>query len=446
MWQRCIWTPAVAGAVAWLFLITPHARALSIELGFVDNSDFATNPTARAAIQAAADDITAALLPTSLSPINHTIASQRWRWTASSGNLTMVQSWAYFVGAEFGGIIPANNPPCSDTSCVAANEVNVLVRGQALPGNTLGTGAPSGSSFGDAGWSYNGPQLNQSQLQSRVTSLTNTLEGLINSELTRGGNGPVIGTITGTNTVNFGEGLSASEDYSVSYGPAYGTLSLDTSWGNETFEQYWHIDHTAPVPSGKNDLYSVALHEMLHAIGFGTSETWDDLSSASNWLGSEVNDEFNGVGIVDGGHVTAGRTGQNIYTGATQEAVMDPNITQGTRKFLTTLDLAFLRDLGYQTIIPDLGLDGDFNNDGIVNLADYTLWRDNLGASDESAINNNGNGGGITSADYTVWKNNFGMMSPASGSFVATASVPEPGTLALCLLAVTWVAVTARRR
>jgi hypothetical protein len=67
---------------------------------------------------------------------------------------------------------------------------------------------------------------------------------------------------------------------------------------------------------------------------------------------------------------------------------------------------------------------GDFNGDGIVDAADYTVWRDNLGAPDESAfINGSGNGGGIDSSDYTLWRANFG--NQLSGSLVAS-SVPEP--------------------
>ncbi|MCA9239579.1 MAG: autotransporter-associated beta strand repeat-containing protein, partial [Planctomycetales bacterium] len=56
---------------------------------------------------------------------------------------------------------------------------------------------------------------------------------------------------------------------------------------------------------------------------------------------------------------------------------------------------------------------GDFNNDGFVNAADYTLWRDNLGDADETAIGNNGDGGGITQDDYIVWRDNYGQTGGA---------------------------------
>lgn len=55
-------------------------------------------------------------------------------------------------------------------------------------------------------------------------------------------------------------------------------------------------------------------------------------------------------------------------------------------------------------------LPGDFNNDGQVDVADYTTWRDGLGTR-------------FTQADYQVWRLAFGDTAPASGQ---TATVPEP--------------------
>jgi hypothetical protein len=59
--------------------------------------------------------------------------------------------------------------------------------------------------------------------------------------------------------------------------------------------------------------------------------------------------------------------------------------------------------------IPSL-LGGDFNRNGIVDAADYTVWRDNFGATDESSLNGNGDGiDGVESSDYELWKANFGL-------------------------------------
>lgn len=90
------------------------------------------------------------------------------------------------------------------------------------------------------------------------------------------------------------------------------------------------------------------------------------------------------------------------------------------------------------------GLAGDYNNDGFVNIADYTVWRNNLGASDESALNNNGDGGGVTVSDYQYWKDRFGNTSGA-GSLAATAAVPEPSSTILLLLGAGSVLCLSRR-
>ncbi|TWT90378.1 hypothetical protein Mal64_07670 [Pseudobythopirellula maris] len=73
---------------------------------------------------------------------------------------------------------------------------------------------------------------------------------------------------------------------------------------------------------------------------------------------------------------------------------------------------------------------GDFNDNGVVDAADFTVWRDNLGAGDESSINNAGDGlGGVDMADYDLWVANFGDTAEA-----LAVSAPEPAALSLLLL------------
>ncbi|TWT29185.1 hypothetical protein KOR34_53250 [Posidoniimonas corsicana] len=87
-------------------------------------------------------------------------------------------------------------------------------------------------------------------------------------------------------------------------------------------------------------------------------------------------------------------------------------------------------------------LGGDFNADGIVNAADYTVWRDNLGAADESALNGAGNGAdGVDSADYDLWRANYGQAASAG---LQTGNVPEPAA-ALLALAMAAAGASVRR-
>lgn len=52
--------------------------------------------------------------------------------------------------------------------------------------------------------------------------------------------------------------------------------------------------------------------------------------------------------------------------------------------------------------------DGDFNDDNVVNLADYALWRNNLGAPEGTLPNVGGLVGSIGVDHYNLWKSNFG--------------------------------------
>ncbi len=90
-------------------------------------------------------------------------------------------------------------------------------------------------------------------------------------------------------------------------------------------------------------------------------------------------------------------------------------------------------ELEYMEIrLPSMGLVGDYNNNGTVDAADYTLWRNNLGG-DGSLLGANrdpANNGLVGASDYNSWKSHFGQTNMGSGS-LTIASVPEPATLAL---------------
>jgi hypothetical protein len=89
---------------------------------------------------------------------------------------------------------------------------------------------------------------------------------------------------------------------------------------------------------------------------------------------------------------------------------------------------------------------GDYNANGVVDAADYVLWRNTSGQSGISpGTGADGNSSGaIDSGDYDYWRARFG--NPAgSGSLAATgSSIPEP-TSALLLIAGT-IAHCLRRR
>jgi hypothetical protein len=75
---------------------------------------------------------------------------------------------------------------------------------------------------------------------------------------------------------------------------------------------------------------------------------------------------------------------------------------------------------------------GDYNGDGVVDAADYTIWRDTLGSTTDLRADGNGDHV-IDSGDYDVWTSAFGTtysFGSGSGSR-GDRAVPEPSGLAL---------------
>jgi endonuclease I len=90
-------------------------------------------------------------------------------------------------------------------------------------------------------------------------------------------------------------------------------------------------------------------------------------------------------------------------------------------------------------------LSGDYNRDGVVDAADYVVWRRALGENVTAYGGADGNGDGmIDDGDYDVWRVNFGATAAAAESF-AISAVPEPANLLLATWALL-VMLSSRRR
>jgi hypothetical protein len=76
-------------------------------------------------------------------------------------------------------------------------------------------------------------------------------------------------------------------------------------------------------------------------------------------------------------------------------------------------------------------LPGDFNNDGRVDAADYTKWRDGLGTT-------------YTQAQYNEWRSHFGQTAGAASASIGYAA-PEPAAWLLLFTLLTSGSVVLRR-
>jgi hypothetical protein len=75
------------------------------------------------------------------------------------------------------------------------------------------------------------------------------------------------------------------------------------------------------------------------------------------------------------------------------------------------------------------GVAGDYNGNGVVDAADYVLWRNGGPLQNEVATV-----GSVSPEDYTAWRARFGNTTgsgTASSSAMGAAAVPEPASLLL---------------
>jgi beta-glucanase (GH16 family) len=74
------------------------------------------------------------------------------------------------------------------------------------------------------------------------------------------------------------------------------------------------------------------------------------------------------------------------------------------------------------------GLLGDYNDDGTVDAADYTVWRDALASG--GSLLNDPTPDVVDQSDYLYWRTHFGE-TQGSGTGSTNSAVPEPATLSL---------------
>jgi CubicO group peptidase (beta-lactamase class C family)/uncharacterized protein YjbI with pentapeptide repeats len=97
----------------------------------------------------------------------------------------------------------------------------------------------------------------------------------------------------------------------------------------------------------------------------------------------------------------------------------------------------------FVSLVPELP--GDFNRDGVVDAADYVVWRKNFGLN-INLPNETMSLGLVDQADYDVWRSNFGnSLGSASGASLS-ADVPEPSAFFLVTISLVGVALCYRVR
>jgi hypothetical protein len=183
------------------------------------------------------------------------------------------------------------------STAISADQILVFVGGRNLPNGALGVGGPGGyQASGSLAW--------------------------LNTIRSRGEPGALTSPAT-------------------DFAPALGHMAFDTAGTN------WHFGAgTSGLNHDAVDFLSVAVHELAHVLGIGTSASWDRLTSTGAFSGSTAAAVFGGSVPLD---PTAAHWAEGTQTQA-GEAAMDPTITVGTRKLPTPLDWAALLDIGWEVV------------------------------------------------------------------------------------------------
>lgn len=216
--------------------------------------------------------------------------------------------------------------------------------------------------------------------------------------------------------------------------PWGGAIAFDTITPQGTLRN-WHFDIMSP-PLGDSDFLSVAIHELGHIFGFGTSDSFARLTSGTQFIGPRVAELNGGVPVdldASGAHWKEDtKSPPSSLTGP--EAAMTPSGTYGRHNMFTRLDYAALDDIGW-----DISLQADINLDGRSDRRDLAVLAGNYGwrAGATWAEGDQDDNGKINLVDILRMRGSMEPLAPPS------VAVPEPGTRSLVLMT---LAACYRRR
>lgn len=132
--------------------------------------------------------------------------------------------------------------------------------------------------------------------------------------------------------------------------------------------------------------------------------------------------------VVDGNAILFATTTQNSANRLM--SVTDTGAGSVAVELATAPTNTVFRGLAFVSSVAPPELIGDYNNNGVVDAADYVVWRDSLHSTID--LPNDPLGGTIGSAQYDQWVANFG--NSGAGSALGASAVPEPAGVALWLV------------
>jgi hypothetical protein len=226
---------SIATALFTSIALGVSAQAVSISIDYMDSGDPFFTSEVKTTLSRAAADVSFAIT-TSLTALSQS------SYTGTNGGSSATADWELTYWNPVNGATVTQN-----TFSFGVDEVVIKVGSRSLGGNTLGVGGPGGASLGLGGAFASNETF---------ANAVDAMEASSNTGMGRGG--PILSTFSGT---------LGSENYDLSFGYAISSLAFDNDPDTS-----WNFSFANLPASGQSDFYSVAVHEILHALGIGESK------------------------------------------------------------------------------------------------------------------------------------------------------------------------------
>ena len=201
------------------------------------------------------------------------------------------------------------------------------------------------------------------------------------------------------------------------------------TFNSDSNEVPWYFGtEISGIRDSQFDFITVAMHELIHLLGFGTAKSFRDQTSVGgNFQGPEAvaaGSATNPNLELDSAEAHFRSNTSSGWNRRAQEALLAPGIAPGQRQYPTRLDRAVLRDIGWEEAVPgDATLDRVFNSSdlvamfqaGVYETGKFAAWSD--GDFSDNAL--------FTSGDLTFALQQGGYVLEAVPDSFASDAEPD---------------------
>jgi hypothetical protein len=248
--------------------------------------------------------------------------------------------------------------------------------------------------------------------------------------------------------------------------------NIDLSQNQEQYFKFLVRENTAPLSASQVASSNRTLSlDLLNAAGatqfdfalrglqqqFAIDSVADSTGQDVAAGGFSANNTFLFVGKISGNGSGANTLQASLFaSGAIVADFTDPNFqwmltangSAGFDPIISTLQFTTHSESNFtvsnvwigsaETLLPPTWTSqGDFNQDGIVNTADYILWRKSMGQTGANLPADSNGNNQVDMGDLFAWRSHYGENLSGAGSgssFDSSTTVPEPRGLAIAIL------------